>query len=153
MEAPPTWPQLPDSPENEIGFSAADLVYTPEDAEDIARWLLDCIRTHNKQAGTIEIIFCSDEYLLQLNRTWLDHDTLTDIITFPLDEDSVSGDIYISLDRVRENAQELGITFRDERDRVMIHGVLHLLGYDDHHEADKRDMRRLEDEALVRREW
>jgi probable rRNA maturation factor len=153
MTALPDWPEFPDTPENEIGFSAADVDYTPEDAALLAQWVIDCIRIHDRQVGSLDFIFCSDEYLLQLNRTWLQHDTLTDILTFSLGEMTIGGDIFISLERIQENARELGVSFRDERDRVIIHGVLHMLGYDDHTETDKEAMRQQEDAALKRRGW
>lgn len=95
----------------------------------------------------INIIFCSDEYLLDLNRNFLKHDTLTDIITFPFmeNDDNISGDIYISIPRVKENAENFGQDFEAELQRVMVHGILHLLGYKDKSKIAKAEMTAKED--------
>jgi rRNA maturation RNase YbeY len=100
-----------------------------------------------KRLGDISYIFCDDAYLLDINQKYLDHDTLTDIITFPLSnkEDIVSGEIYISVERVRENAKELQVPFPQELKRVIVHGVLHLCGYDDATHEQKKAMRAKED--------
>ncbi|MCS6832000.1 MAG: rRNA maturation RNase YbeY, partial [Flammeovirgaceae bacterium] len=99
----------------------------------------------------INYIFCDDYFLHQLNVEYLQHDTLTDIITFDYTEDrrkGIEGEIYISIERVEDNAKELGIAFKDELDRVIIHGILHLLGYRDETEEEEKEMRRLEDDCL-----
>ena len=94
-------------------------------------------------------IFCSDEYLYNLNQEYLNHDTYTDIITFPYSEPPlVEGDIFISIDRVKENASQFGAPFEQELHRVMIHGVLHLCGYSDKSPDEEALMRKKEDEAL-----
>lgn len=100
---------------------------------------------------SMDYIFCNDEYLLTLNQNYLNHDTLTDILTFPLSEPNAPliAEIYISTDRVKENAQLFHTSFELELHRVMIHGVLHLCGYDDHSDKDKKAMRRKEDEYLM----
>lgn len=96
-------------------------------------------------------IFCSDDHLLEMNRQFLDHDTFTDIITFDLGEgdDAIQGEIYISVDRVRENATKFGVPYNDELHRVIFHGMLHLCGFKDKKEADKKMMRQKEDECLA----
>ena len=124
-------------------------------ASRLPEWISRVIRKHKKHTGEINYIFCSDRYLLKLNREFLHHETFTDIITFPATEEKnvVSGDIYISVERVRQNAAVFKTTFRNELHRVMIHGVLHLTGYDDHSAAEKKKMRSLEDEALASRNF
>ncbi len=117
----------------------------------LKKWIADVIALENKKIGAINYIFCNDSYLLQINLEYLKHDTLTDIITFDYTQDSkgyISGDIFISIDRVQENAKELKILFEKELNRVMIHGVLHLLGYKDKSKAQKAIMRQKEDNSL-----
>jgi len=104
------------------------------------------IRTENYKTGDISIIFCSDEYLLQMNEQYLKHDYYTDIITFDyVGESVISGDLFISIDRVRENADKFNAKFKVELYRVVFHGVLHLAGYKDKSEEDKKLMRSMED--------
>ena len=113
------------------------------------KWIVHCIEDNIKNAGDINFIFCSDSYLLELNKKHLQHDYFTDIITFDYCEgDIISGDIYISVDRVRENSEDLELRFDIELHRVMIHGVLHLLGLKDATEMEKRQMRSSEDKCL-----
>ncbi|PKG43547.1 rRNA maturation RNase YbeY [Psychroflexus sp. MES1-P1E] len=105
-------------------------------------WLLSVIESEQKTLGELTYVFCSDEYLLDINQTYLQHDTLTDIITFDYtDGDSISTEIYISIDRVKENAKEFGVDFEKELKRVMAHGVLHCCGYKDLTEEEKDLMR------------
>ena len=96
-------------------------------------------------------IFCCDEYLLAINKQYLDHDTLTDIITFDLSEadDILTGEIYISTDRVKENAGKFGVTYHNEHHRVIFHGALHLCGFTDKTNKDKQQMRVQEDLCLA----
>ena len=95
------------------------------------------------------IIFCSDPYILDINQRYLQHDYFTDIITFDYCEGKVlSGDLFISIDTVRENAAEYGASFEEELNRVMVHGLLHLIGYDDHTPAEQQEMRSKEDYYL-----
>ena len=102
--------------------------------------------------GEIQFIYCSDSYLLQLNRQYLQHDTFTDIITFDYSaEKTVSGDIFISIDRVSENAKKFSHSFEDELHRVMAHGVLHLMGFKDKSKKTKLQMTTEEDKALLLR--
>jgi len=108
------------------------------------------INSQNKVAGEISVIFCSDDYLLEMNRKHLGHDFYTDIITFDYCEaDTVSGDLFISIDRVRENAKTFGKKMENEIVRVVGHGVLHLLGHKDKTLKDKKNMTTAEDNALI----
>ena len=102
-----------------------------------------------KRVGDISIIFCSDNYILDVNVKYLQHDYFTDIITFDYCEgQKLSGDLFISIDSVRENARYYGSEFEDELNRVIVHGLLHLIGYDDHTEEDQKIMRSKEDYYL-----
>ena len=102
--------------------------------------------------GALSFIFCSDAYILDVNMKYLQHDYFTDIITFDYREGQVlSGDLFISIDTVRANAEEYGVEFEDELNRVMVHGLLHLMGYDDHTEDQKKQMRQKEDYYLAMR--
>ena len=113
------------------------------------RWLKMVAESEIKRIGDISIIFCSDNYILDVNIKYLQHDYFTDIITFDYCEgQKLSGDLFISIDSVRENARFYGTEFEDELNRVIVHGVLHLIGYDDHTEADQNTMRSKEDYYL-----
>lgn len=113
------------------------------------KWLQALAANEQYKIGDINYIFCDDEYLLQLNLQYLNHDTLTDIITFDYVEGKIlSGDIYISVERVRENAQIFKTTFDNELVRVLAHGVLHLCGYKDKTKKDAALMRSKEEEAI-----
>jgi probable rRNA maturation factor len=116
----------------------------------IKHWIFDVITANMKIPGDINFIFCDDTYLSELNLSYLKHTTLTDIITFDYTANGIiSGDIYISIDRVKENALLYSNNFPDELNRVMIHGVLHLLGNKDKKPKDKAMMRNKEDECLI----
>lgn len=116
---------------------------------DLTNWISKVCLSENHQLGEISIIFCSDEYLLEMNRIHLDHDYYTDIITFDYtDNQIVSGDLFISIDRVRENASDFHVSFQHELHRVMIHGVLHLCGYKDKSDEEEKLMRSKENNAL-----
>lgn len=115
----------------------------------IRRWIKTVAEQYNKRCKDINIIFCSDPALLEINKQFLGHDYYTDIITFDYCEgDKLSGELYISIDTVRANAVEYEQTFETELHRVIIHGILHLIGFDDHQENDIIQMRRGEEEAL-----
>ena len=117
------------------------------------RWLKLVAESEIRRLGDISIIFCSDYYILDVNMKYLQHDYFTDIITFDYCEgDTVSGDLFISVDSVRENAAFYGTEFKDELNRVIVHGVLHLIGYDDHSEEDIKEMRAKENYYLSLRE-
>lgn len=109
-------------------------------------WIKQVISIEEKRVGDISIIFCSDEYLLDVNRKYLNHDYYTDIITFDdVEGNVINGDIFISVDRVKENSNEFRTSFENEIHRIIIHGVLHLLGYKDKAKKDKRLMTEKED--------
>lgn len=119
--------------------------------EHSKNWLKSVISNEKKEVSALNYIFCSDEYLLEINREYLDHDFYTDIISFPLKSDPIEGDIFISVERVLENAKEYQVESNQELHRVMVHGLLHFLGYDDHEEKDILQMREKEDFYL--KEW
>ncbi len=116
----------------------------------VTGWLERVLAKENARAKEINYIFCSDDYLLAMNRQYLNHDTYTDILTFDNADEpgKLEADIYISLDRVKENAATLNINVNDELQRVMVHGLLHLLGYTDKTEEEKKEMREKEDACL-----
>lgn len=113
------------------------------------KWLKNCIFSLKREVGSINYIFCDDDYLLKINEKYLNHDTLTDIISFDYTENNrLSGDIYISVERVKENASSLSIAFDDELNRVLIHGILHFVGFKDKSQAEKSVMREQENYYL-----
>lgn len=115
-------------------------------------WYSDVVKKYSLELGDVSVVFCSDEHLLEMNRQYLDHDYYTDIITFDYTEDGVvSGDLFISVDRVSDNASGLKIEFTDELHRVCVHGLLHLCGLKDKSEEDESKMREAEDSALISR--
>ena len=116
-----------------IQFFSEGISFTLKDKTGIRKWLNSVIREEQKIPWYINFIFCGDEYLFELNKTYLKHQTLTDILTFPYEQDAdeISGDIFISIDRVIENASEFDQEFNQELKRVIVHGVLHLIGYSD----------------------
>lgn len=133
-----------------INFFREDIDFKLSDPELIQNWIAGIIKDHQKVPGDINYIFCNDEYLHEINVSYLSHDTYTDIITFnqSTDELVIEADIYISVERVAENAKTLKTAFEQEIKRVIIHGILHLLGFEDHSESDKKQMRLKEDECL-----
>jgi rRNA maturation RNase YbeY len=137
-------------PDDLIQFVPEDIDFSLPEAGPISAWLQQIITEHNFALENLTYIFCSDEYLYQLNLEYLYHDTYTDIITFNnADVPAViESDIFISIDRVTENAASLQIPFRDELHRVMAHGLLHLLGFDDTTPEKKQLMRQQEDKCL-----
>jgi probable rRNA maturation factor len=131
--------------EEKILFFSAGLHYTVRGKNKIRLWLQQVIRSEKNKPGAINIICCSDDYLLNLNKLYLKKDYLTDIITFDYTENkTVSGDIYISIQRVKENARLFHNSFTEELHRVMVHGVLHLCGYGDKKKAEQLIMREKE---------
>lgn len=117
-----------------------------ENTESFVRWIKNVILEENKELGKVNYIFCDDKYLLGKNIKYLDHDTLTDIITFNYCEgDMISSDIMISIERVMENSSIFENSFSEELSRVMIHGILHLIGYNDKTDAEKEIIRKKED--------
>lgn len=133
-----------------IEFFTEEISFALKGKLKLRKWISEVCQTEMKSVSYLNFIFCSDEYLLEINKTYLKHDYYTDIVTFPYtDEKFISGDIFISIDRVKENAYQLNIEFEKELHRVMIHGVLHLLGYDDHSEMLRMSMRAKENSCLV----
>ena len=119
----------------------------------IKYWLKLVAESEVYRLGNVSVIFCSDNYILDINQRFLQHDYFTDIITFDYSEgDRISGDLFISVDSVRENSLEYGTEFEDELHRVIVHGILHLIGYDDHTAEEKEVMRKKEDYYLSLRE-
>lgn len=109
------------------------------------KWIKKCVVSLTKEVGNINYIFCDDDYLLKINKEYLNHDTYTDIISFDYSEkDKLSGDIYISVDRLKENANNFETTFKEELNRVLIHGILHFAGFNDKTKAEKAEMRKQE---------
>lgn len=132
-----------------INFYNENIEFSIENDHLIKKWIVSVIEEKNFSSGTINYIFCTDEYLLKLNQQYLDHNTYTDIITFDYSNGKVlSGDIFISIDRIKENAQKYKKTFENELHRVMIHGILHLSGLKDKTDEESTEMRYQEDHYL-----
>lgn len=132
-----------------IEYYAEDIDFPDIKKEEYNTWIKKVINIHDKRLGDICYIFCSDEYLLEINRKYLNHHYYTDIITFNYNENEViSGDLFISIDTVKKNHIRFTTNFQDELNRVMIHGILHLLGFDDQSDEEKLEIRKKEDEAL-----
>ncbi|WP_257667397.1 rRNA maturation RNase YbeY [Parapedobacter tibetensis] len=136
-----------------IYFFSEDTDFQPKQKINIRQWIKETTRAEGFKTGEISIILCSDPYLLTINKQYLNHDTLTDIVTFDHHEKqgTIAGDIFISVDRVRENAEKFGVAVRDELHRVIIHGILHLCGYGDKSKKEKEIMREKEDFYLAKR--
>jgi probable rRNA maturation factor len=131
----------------EINFFSENISYVVRKKGALRKWISGAIEREGKVAGDLNFILCDDDYLAELNFKYLRHKTLTDILTFPLDDEngSICGDIFISLPRVRENAQKFNQRLEIELHRVMIHGVLHLIGYNDSSKTEKDEMHHKED--------
>jgi len=115
----------------------------------VEKWISNVITRNSKSVGDLTYIFCSDEYLLEINKEYLNHNYFTDIITFNYCEgDVVSGDIFISVDTVLDNANTFDVSFDNELNRVIIHGILHLIGFDDKSDEDQDEMTRQENISL-----
>ena len=133
-----------------VTFSAEDVDFELNSPEVVRKWISRVVENHNCRVGKISYRFCSDNYILDVNRRYLNHDTYTDIITFDyVVSDMISGDILISVDRVGENASVFNVPFQQELCRVIIHGVLHLLGFKDKSDEDASTMRMKENESLM----
>lgn len=132
-----------------ISFQNLSISFKLKEKTKIKLWIKTIIDKENHTLGTINYMFCNDDELLEINIKHLNHNTLTDIITFDYTEDKkISSDIFISVDRVLENAKEFEVSFEEELRRVMIHGVLHLCGYKDKSKPDAELMRKKENWAL-----
>lgn len=120
-----------------------------QEKDRYAKWVSKIGISERREMGDFAFVFCDDMYLLDINRRFLDHDTFTDVITFDYSNDEVvSGEVFISIDRLRENSYKYNTEFLDELRRVMAHGVLHLLGYDDKSDEDSKRMRAKEEEKM-----
>jgi rRNA maturation RNase YbeY len=133
-----------------IYYNNIDNKYIIKEKRKINSWIKLCINEEGKKMNAISFNLCSDEYILQLNNEALQHDYYTDIITFELNEknEPIEGDIYISIDRVKDNAKSLNIPFISELQRVLIHGILHLCGYKDKNAKEEKQMRAKENYYL-----
>lgn len=134
--------------ESEIEFHYDEIEFILEEAEKYESWLRKVALKHNKEIGQLNYIFCSDEKILEINKAYLQHDYYTDIISFPYELDPISGDIYVSIDTVKSNSEKFGVPFDQELLRVISHGLLHFIGFDDHSEEDITKMRAAENEAI-----
>ncbi|WP_348800156.1 rRNA maturation RNase YbeY [Flavobacterium adhaerens] len=124
--------------------------FTLDNEESISLWLSAVIKSENKNEGEINYIFCDDEYLHKINVEYLDHDTLTDIISFDYTiGNEISGDVFISIERVIDNAKDYKTSFDQELKRVLVHGILHYCGYKDKSDTDEVLMRSKEDEKIA----
>lgn len=132
-----------------IFFHCEDVDFTLPNETKTIEWLTQIITNEKKITGNISYIFCSDEHLLTINKEYLNHDYYTDIITFDYtDNGIISGDIFISIDRIKDHANDYKVTFENELYRVIAHGVLHLIGYNDKTDEEQKLMTKMEDSCL-----
>jgi len=135
-----------------VTFTSQDIQFALKNKRAIKEWVKNIIESEKKIPGQLNYVFVNDEALLKLNLDYLDHNTYTDIITFDYCEDKkINGDLFISIDRVKENAKKFNVSFEDELHRVMIHGVLHLCGYNDKNIKDANLIRKKESASLNKR--
>lgn len=137
--------------QDQINFHYEDIDFSIKESNLFHEWLTQIISVNKVELEVINYIFCSDDYLLNINRTYLNHDYYTDIISFPYREapEPIQGDVFISIDRVRENANINQVNFENELLRVMAHGLLHFIGYTDKSEEEQAIMRKKEDEMMA----
>lgn len=139
---------------SKIYFFSESITFQLKGKKKIKKWISDVVLQQKHVVGNITFVFCSDEYLLEINQHYLNHDTLTDVISFDYSEaidkmkKLISGEIYISIPRVKENAKLNKQSFMQELYRVIIHGILHFCGFKDKKQEDKKLMRKMEDESL-----
>ena len=133
-----------------VNFFSEDVSFKLSNPIKVSRWIQSVVTAEKHKLENLNYIFCSDQYLRKMNIEYLNHTTFTDIITFSNSErrGTIEGDIFISIDRVKENASKFSQDFQDELHRVMVHGALHLLGYKDKTKAEKGRMREKEDAYL-----
>ena len=133
-----------------VNFFEEDIDFTLSNEDYISNWIKTIVEKEGFVLQELNFIFCSDEYLYQMNVDYLNHDTYTDIITFDNSEEDkqIEGDIFISIDRVKDNATSIKSSFEDELDRVIIHGVLHLMGLKDKTPEEEKEMREKEEACL-----
>ena len=136
-----------------IHFISENIDFTLKQKTKLRHWINSTVEHNHKKLQLINYIFTSDNYLIKINKQYLDHETLTDIITFDQSSDPnlIEADIYISIERVKENSENLDVLFSDELHRVMIHGILHILGFNDKEESEKEEMRKKENHYLALR--
>lgn len=134
-----------------VNFHFQDVNIELNNKESLEQYIIQLFNNEGIKAQNIDYIFCTDEFLLPLNKKYLNHDTYTDILTFNLSEKpkEMIAEIYISVERVRENTSLFKKSFENELHRVIFHGALHLCGYDDHSEEDKKEMRDQENKHLL----
>ena len=133
-----------------ITYSSENVRFPSIRCRDTTAWIRRVADSYGKNVGEVGYLFCDDEKILEVNREFLSHDYYTDIITFDYDEgDTINGDIVISLDTVRSNAQQLGKDYDEELHRVIIHGILHLCGLNDKGPGEREQMEAAEDKALA----
>ncbi|MGB3948410.1 MAG: rRNA maturation RNase YbeY [Bacteroidia bacterium] len=136
-----------------IYFQTEDISFVLKNKALLKKWITLVIEKKKKKTGAINFIFCSDSYLLDINQNYLKHNTFTDIITFDYSKNQqntpISGDIFISIERVKENANKYDVSFENELHRIIIHGILHLLGYTDKKKIDKEEMTKAENNSLL----
>ncbi|MET3501578.1 rRNA maturation RNase YbeY [Mucilaginibacter rubeus] len=138
-----------------INFFEEDTTFKPKQKAQLRQWIKETVIAEGFKLKELNYIFCSDAYLLQINQQYLDHDTFTDIVTFDNSEveGEIVGDIFISIDRIRENGAKFKTGETNELHRVIIHGALHLLGYTDKSVVTKQKMTQKEDEYLAKRNF
>lgn len=137
-------------PQDNIFFHTEDISFALDSEKTTSNWLVMLVEHHNKKLGELNYVFCSDDYLLKLNQEHLNHDYFTDIITFDYcQNDVISGDLFISVDRTNENAKTFKKSESNELNRVIAHGLLHLLGFSDKTAEDIVEMRSMEEDALT----
>lgn len=136
------------NPAGEVHYHYEDVEFRLPDSQRLSGWIMDIVQNEGQTLDVVNYIFCSDEYLHRINLQYLNHDTYTDIITFPLSDTYIESDIFISIDRVIDNALLHNATFEEELRRVIIHGILHLCGYADKTPEDQALMTTKENEAL-----
>lgn len=132
-----------------IIYQSEDVKFPPLKRRIVSKWIKDVASFYNKRVGDISYIFCSDEKILEINKEYLQHDYYTDIITFDYsEEDTISGDIFISLDTVKSNSDQFGTDYPEELHRIIIHGILHLCGINDKGPGEREHMTECENKAL-----
>jgi rRNA maturation RNase YbeY len=131
-----------------VQFHSQNITFSLKKITVLRKLILSLIRKEKKKAGKINFVFTNDPFLFELNKKFLKHNTLTDIITFQYPSTELTGEIYISVPRVRENAEKLNVSFENELHRVMVHGTLHLCGYKDKKPGEKKKMREKENYYL-----
>lgn len=133
-----------------ISYDVCDVELPDFNQNKTEKWILAVVERYGKEVGELNYFFCSDNYLLEMNKEHLNHNYFTDIITFDYTVgDIISGDLFISIDTVKDNAQTYSVSFAEEFNRVIIHGVLHLIGFNDKTDAEQEEMTHRENESLA----